>query len=69
MRTRSTLELGKRYRVASGRMSQTTTSLVLRGVDGTWNSVMFRVEGPLPIENPYLSNAAGQTPVAHRETL
>lgn len=58
MRARSTLELGMRYRVIGGRMSQCSTLLELRGVRGLWNSVMFRVTGKMPIENPYLPNTA-----------
>jgi hypothetical protein len=59
MRARSTLELGKRYRVTGGRMSQCSTSLELSGVRGLWNSVMFRVTGKFPIENPYSASDVG----------
>jgi hypothetical protein len=46
--------IGNRYVITSGTMGQSSTSLMIEGVEGSWNSVMFDYdEKSAPIENHY----------------
>lgn len=47
-RANEVLTVGKIYRVIGGEMGQSYTYLELKGVNGSWNSVMFDIEGELP---------------------
>lgn len=44
------LTIGKKYKVIGGKINRFDTSLVLEGVEGHYNSVMFDIEGELPFK-------------------
>ncbi|AEC53053.1 hypothetical protein SCRM01_107c [Synechococcus phage S-CRM01] len=50
------LIVGQRYKVVGGRVNNWSTSLKLEGIPGSFNSVMFLIEGELPFkyEDHYL---------------
>ena len=37
-------EVGKKYRITSGSMGQSHTSIKIEGKEGSWNSVLFDVD-------------------------
>lgn len=48
--TKENLTIGQRYKVVGGEMGRFRTNLKLEGVNGSFNSVMFLIEGELPFK-------------------
>ena len=48
--TRKHLTIGQRYKVVGGEMGRFHTDLKLEGVNSSFNSVMFLIEGELPFK-------------------
>jgi hypothetical protein len=44
------LTIGHKYKVSGSKMGRYHTNLQLEGVDGSFNSVMFLIEGELPFK-------------------
>jgi hypothetical protein len=52
----ATFEVGKRYKIQGGSMSQSSSRIWFEGIQGSWNTVFFDVDihsCPL-IQNPYI---------------
>ena len=43
----SVFKLGERYKVVGADVGQSVTFLTLKGIDGSWNSDLFDIEGEL----------------------
>ena len=53
-RAKETFRVGGQYQIIGGSMSQSRTDLEIKGVEGSWNSVLFHYDETIaPIDFPY----------------